>query len=229
MNLYIYHHLGLGDHIICNGLIRNIYKNYAATFSKIFLFCKDINFGSVSVMYSDLKSLELVKIKNDIEVKKYLKNQYNFKLQKIGFEFRDLKNRYFDKDFYKIAGIDFKKRWEDFAVVRDYKRENELFQKLEIKPLEYVFLHDDIERKFKINENYINNKNFKIIRPFRTKTIFDWCTILENAKEIHCIDSSFRLLADSLELNTDLLFFHQSYIYKDPKYISSSKYNWIII
>ena len=227
MNLYIYHHLGLGDHIICNGLVRNIYNNYAASFSKIFLFCKDINFESVAFMYSDLKGLEIIKVKNDKKVKKYLKKQDNYKLQKIGFEFRDLRNRYFDEDFYKIVGIDFKKRWEDFVVIRNFHREKELFRQLEIKPLEYIFLHDDIKRNFKINKKYIINKNITIIKPFWTKTIFDWCTVLENAKEIHCIDSSFRLLADSLELNAELLFFHINI--RDPNYISSSKYNWTLL
>ena len=227
MNLYIYHHLGLGDHIICNGLVRNIYKNYKVSFSRIFLFCKDINFESVSFMFSDLKDLEIIKLKNDKKVKKYLKKQLDFRLLKIGFESRDLENRYFDNDFYKIAGINFKKRWNDFLVVRDYNREKELFQQLEIKPLEYIFLHDDIKRNFKINEKYIINKEIKIIKPFWTKTIFDWCTVLENAKEIHCIDSSFRLLADSLELRAELLFFHINI--RDPNYISSSKYNWILL
>ncbi len=223
MNLYIYHHLGLGDHIICNGLVRNIYKNNVTFFLKIFLFCKDINFKSVAFMYSDLKSLEIIKVKNDKGVKKYLKKLENYKLQKIGFEFRDLKNRYFDQDFYKIAGIDFNKRWDDFVVTRDYYREKELFQQLGIKPLEYIFLHDDISRNFKINQKYIINKNIRIIKPFWTETIFDWCTVLEKAKEIHCIDSSFRLLADSLKLSAELLFFH---ININPNYISSSKYNW---
>ena len=208
---------------------RNIYNNCKVSFSKIFLFCKNDNFDSVSFMYSDLKNFEIVKVKNDKEVNKYLKKQNDFNLQKIGFELRDLKNKYFDQDFYNIVGIDFEKRWEDFKVFRDYKRERNLFNHLEIKPLEYVFLHDDSERKFIINEKYITNKKIKIIKPFITKTIFDWCTVLENAKEIHCIDSSFRLLADSLKLNTDQLFFHQSYISKDNKFISCSKYNWIII
>ena len=229
MNLYIYHHLGLGDHIICNGLVRNIYKNYAASFPEIFLFCKDVNFKSVAFMYSDLKHLQIIKVKNDKGVKDYLKRLNNYKLKKIGFEFRDLKNRYFDQDFYKIAGIDFNKRWDDFSVIRNYNREKELFQRLELKPLEYIFLHDNINRNFKIDQKYVINKNKKIIKPFGTETIFDWCTVLENAKEIHCIDSSFRLLADSLQLNTDLLFFHYSYILKDLKYISSSKYIWNLL
>ena len=227
--LYIYHHLGLGDHLICNGLVRNIYKNSISSFPKIFLFCKENNIESVTFMFSDLKDLEIIKVKNDKEVNKYLKKHNGIELKKIGFEFRNLKNRYFDQDFYKIAGIDFNKRWDDFLIVRDYNREKELFKQLGIKPLKYIFFHDDIDRKFKINEGFIIHKDLKVIKPFITKTIFDWCTIIENAKEIHCIDSSFRLLADSLKLKTEQLFFHQSYIYKDPKYISSSKYHWNII
>ena len=169
LNLYIYHHLGLGDHIICNGLVRNIYKNNKISCPKIFLFCKDVNFESVFSMYSDLQNLEIIKIKNDKEVKKYLKKLDNFNLQKIGFEFRDLKNKYFDEDFYNIAGINFKGRWEDFSVNRDYKREQELFQQQEIKPLKYIFLHDDVERKYKINYKYIINKDLKSLNHLEQK------------------------------------------------------------
>lgn len=34
--IYIWHHLGLGDHFHCNALVRNIAKDY----DKVFLFVK---------------------------------------------------------------------------------------------------------------------------------------------------------------------------------------------
>jgi hypothetical protein len=180
-------------------------------------------------MYSDLSSLEIAVVKNDKEVKKLLNKIRGDKLIKVGFDLRDMKNKNFDQDFYRIAGIDFKKRWGDFKVIRNNNNEEKLFEELNLKSTKYVFLHDDPSRKYKIDEKYIINKNWKIIKPFKTKNIFDWCKVLEKAGEIHCIDSSFRLLADSLTLTTSLLFFHQTYINKDSKYVSSSKQNWKII
>ena len=41
-----------------------------------------------------------------------------------------------------------------------------------------------------------------------TDTILDWADVIKNAKEIHCIDSSIIHLADSLDLTTEKLYYH---------------------
>ena len=46
--IYIYHHLGLGDHIICNGLVRFLQKKH----NQVSLFCYQHNIENVSFMYS---------------------------------------------------------------------------------------------------------------------------------------------------------------------------------
>ena len=55
MNI-IYHHLGLGDHIICNGLVRRLINNNE-TFG---LFVKKQNVKNVEFMFKDLKNLKMV-------------------------------------------------------------------------------------------------------------------------------------------------------------------------
>jgi len=230
MMLFIYHHMGLGDHIICNGLIREIYERKFSQYSNIFLFCKIINYYSVTFMYKDLNKLSVIPIPNDKYVEKYITNiKEAHDLIKIGFEKRNLHHKYFDEDFYKIAGFDFNLRWEKFFVSRDHNSERKLFEELGIKKNDYVFIHEDKTRNYLIDKSFVKNKDLRIINPFFTDNIFDWCTVLENAKEIHCIDSSFKLLADSLKLKTKELFLHYSYINKDNNYISSSKYKWQII
>lgn len=230
MDLFIYHHLGLGDHIICNGLVREIYVKNISNYSNIFLFSKMVNFNSVNFMYRDLKNLHIIPIPNDNYARKYLDEvKVGFDIIKIGFEKRQLNEKYFDRDFYRIGNVPFTYRWEKFFVKRDYESEKKLYDELKLKESDYIFIHDDTSRNFIIDRNYITDNTKKIITPFKTKNIFDWCMVLENAKELHCIDSSFRLLADSLILKTDKLFFHYSYINKDKKYISSSKLPWKII
>ena len=71
--LYLYHHLGLGDHIICNSLVRH----YCKLYDKIYLFVKSHNYESVKFMYHDLNNIEFI-VGNeyfhgdDIFVKSYL-------------------------------------------------------------------------------------------------------------------------------------------------------------
>jgi len=182
-------------------------------------------------MFKDLKNLKIIPIPNDEYVRSYLSfiNKEDYELIEIGFGKRELREKYFDRDFYRIANVPFDYRWENFFVKRNYEAENKLFEALGLLQKEYVFIHDDPTRGFIIDKKYIANKNIKIVKPHKTNNIFEWCQVLENAKEIHCIDSSFRLIADSLKLKTAELFFHYSYINKDKRYISSSKYDWKII
>ena len=39
-------------------------------------------------------------------------------------------------------------------------------------------------------------------------SLIDWADVIKNAKEIHCIDSSIIHLADSLDLTTEKLYYH---------------------
>lgn len=47
--LYIYHHLGLGDHIICNGIVRH----YSKLNDRIYLFVKPDNRNNLKIVSSD--------------------------------------------------------------------------------------------------------------------------------------------------------------------------------
>ncbi len=132
----------------------------------------------------------------------------------------------FDQAFYKAANLDFEKRFTDFRLNRDKKRELELFDRLNLKPGKYIFLHDDKTRNFNINRNHIQDKSLPVIFPDHklTNNIFDFCHIIENAAELHVIDSSFKNLCENLDIKTKKLFYHCNYI---PRNITISKKNWV--
>ena len=57
--VYIYHHLGLGDHFHCNGVVRSlINEKYRDT--KVKLFAKEKYSEMVKFMYRDLSNLEII-------------------------------------------------------------------------------------------------------------------------------------------------------------------------
>jgi len=226
-SIYIYHHLGLGDHIICNGLVRHFSKNY----EKVYLFVKDHNFKSVSFMYRDLINIDFILVKNDNDAVAFIRDNRVRNLLKIGFDNLDTNGCTFDESFYKQCGINFSYRWSNFYVKRDNIREKILFEKFNIQENNYVFLHDDKERGFEINREYIINKNLKIITPSKglTDNIFDYCYVIENAAEIHCMDSSFKLLIDSLNPVSEKLYYHLYVRGRDNNHISSSRLKWIKI
>lgn len=205
--LLIYHHLGLGDHLICNAIVRN----YAALdrYDLISVFCKEHNVPSVECMYSDLVEVNVVPVKDDAHAEQIIADKsvgkdaaHGLRLGATGPGGFDSKQ--FDREFYRQAGVPFEERWTKFRWGNcDY---------VEPPPRPYAFVHDDPERGFKIDYSRIAHWIPIIVRPNRVlggNNIFNWARVIEEAKEVHCIPSSFSVLADSLPLvHVPQLFLH---------------------
>lgn len=209
---YIYHHLGMGDHLICNGLVREICKRYGKTF----ILCKGHNVASVEFMFRDLKNVAIYPVDNDAEASGVIVSvPEGSDAIKIGYMGKDwLSNTdAWDESFYRQAGLDFNARWDSFYFKRDEKREKLFYDKCIKKDEPYIFIHDDKHRGFIIDDNKIESNNKRLIRPERDKkagtyNIFDYCKILERADEIHSIDSSFDKLVDCMNSTTKNIYFH---------------------
>lgn len=227
---YIYHHLGLGDHIICNGLVRSLINPK----EKYQMFVKEHNLKTVKFMYRDLPNIDFIVGGDDFAVSFIVNNKIiKENLILAGFE-RHPNSKEFDDSFYLQNNLPFEYRWTNFKCIRDEEKEMELFKKYNIKENEYIFLHDDVSRNFEINRNYIVNKEVPLIIPIKglTDNIFDYCYLMENSIESHFIDSSFRLIFDSLQLRDSNLFYHlnlKNGVIKDRTTKSQSKLNFNII
>lgn len=219
--LYVYTHLGLGDIILCNGLIRNLCKKYA----HITIFCKPKYFASISYMLRDIQNLEILAY-DDAEVNSFLQDKPKDKIYYVGHMHipNFIQECTFDECFYKQIGLNFQRRWEDFYIERNCELENELFD-LQAPKEPYAFVHDDYLRGFCIDETYIDKK-LKVFRPSLVDNIFSYCKIIEQASEIHCMDSSFKHIVDSLPIKHDKLFYHL-YVRGTNNYaFTQSRLNW---
>jgi hypothetical protein len=203
---YIYHHLGLGDHIICNGMVRLFYERYG----KIKLFSKNGNLENVKFMFSDLSNLELIPVNNDYDVESYIiKNNIQNDLIKIGFSEmrRHQPPHTFDQAFYKIAQMDFNTRFDYFKVPRNYEAENSVYNELNPTNEPYIFVHDDKNRGFEIDKSKIDSK-LKIIENDIKYGLFDMLKIIENAEEVHVMQSSIKDLINSYAFTKPKFFLH---------------------
>jgi hypothetical protein len=231
----IYHHLGLGDHIICNGLVRELCK----THQRVYCFVKNHNMDSVSFMYRDEPKIELVGVEDDWEVPFKLKNDID--LIKIGFEHLQTCDHNFDVSFYNQIGLDFSLRWEGFHVERDYQVERQLLKELNPNNEAYAFVHDDPSRGLFADLSVVQ-KGLFIIEPsdcflngrlkaeFEKYNLFHWIGVLETSEEIHCMDSSFKCLIESFpNLKHPKLFFHRYIRGKGPYAVCTTRQNWVII
>jgi hypothetical protein len=214
--------MGLGDMILCNAIIRNICKHY----EQVVAFVKPEYSQSISFMYRDLKNLELITI-NEVDIDNILSSVDIDNKIWVGFgNIEHLLEAFrFDECFYKQVGLKFDRRWSDFYVDRDLKEEKKLLERFNLKPGEYIFVHDDSIRGYNISDRFFSS-DLQIFRPDQSEqNIFNYCTILENAKEIHVMDSCFKHVADSLYLTNDL-FYHVYVRGTGNHHVTNSRNSW---
>ena len=198
MNCYIYHHLGLGDHFICNGLVRRfIDKN---KLSRVSVVVKTSNLKNVQRMFKDRDDIEFLVIDTDADLQKI---KLSAPVIRLGFE--NCRPLDFDKSFYDCANVPFNERWDSWHVERDLEKEEEIKSYLNIKE-DYIFVHD----KSSTGDYKLNIKSdLRQIKPTKIpceSSVFDWIGVIENAKEIHAINSSFVHLIDSVKTNGKLYY-----------------------
>ena len=199
---FIHHHLGLGDHLICNGMVRYVAKNY--DFKNIALVVKRCNLNNVTRMLSDLPQISFFAVDEDREfIEEYHSHLKSVPLLRAGFE--NCRNADFDKSFYDSVNVPFRERWDSWHVERESEQEKSLVEELCLDE-DYIFVHD----KSSVGDYNLNiSTNLRQIKPNKLeseKSIFDWMGIIENAKEVHAISSSFVHLIDSMKLKNKLYF-----------------------
>jgi len=212
MNKLITHHLGMGDMIVHNGLVRYIYNRDKSKYDNIYLLCYEHYADNVLRMYSDI-DLKLLTVKNYNEVYDKVKN---FGGEQEDFHLNDEQIRqYFLNDgddiFYTSKGYD-KSLRKKFYIFRDIKKENEVYKNIVGNLDKYIFVHDDIERGFKITQHH---NDLPVIRIPKDIPIFDTLKILECANECHVISSAFVCLLQSMPSLNKNVYVHTTVRNKD--------------
>lgn len=201
--LIVYHHLGLGDHIICNGMVHWINHHWA---DEIWLPALDGNFESVQRLYSMQPKVKVVSlqdvggntIKEIVQINN-MSTQFSVPMLKISQWGNTTE---FDRRFYDSLGIDFQVSHDWFTPVPEDDHMKALHETVTKGLTEYCLIHDTAS---------IGKKDLKIttdlpqirIEKIPGYTLFDWTKTILEAKEIHCIDSSAIHMVDRLHLNPE--------------------------
>lgn len=190
--VYAQGHGGLGDAIICNGLIRVLARRY----TYVFVPCKVHNYPSVSAMWSDLDNVKVLKVEGDKEASD-LARWFGDHALRLGLHSGQPLEQSWDAMMYRQAGVKFSDRWDEFRLPPM------MFQLS--WPVHQAFLHDDPERGFVIDRSRLT-KN--VMNVPKMKHIFEVLPWLQTAPEIHVIDSCFLCLADSVPTKAKRLVLH---------------------
>ena len=214
----ILHHLGLGDQIMINGMVRH----FAET-DNVRLFVKRCHEESVRFMYRDISDkveLILLDTLDAIEMRPHLKGEViplcTYGLSDENWHFMTQGNGSMMSNWahgvYIQAGINPKYMYSKFKVVRDKSKEFTIDKK------NYIFVHDDPERDRVIDiktdkfiykpHSKLTDKKLEFFQCDRPN-IFDYLSVIENADEVHCMNSSYNWMIELMNIgNPKKNFFH---------------------
>ena len=233
---YIYCNPGLGDHIICNGLVRHI-KEIEGSIS---IFCKSNYFENLKYMYRDDKDINVISVgedendsengwrSDDLLIQKYILDnnlQNDLIFASLSYRLSNPKSIYtgfksvnffntigklecgtFDKAYYKVLGIPFNIRFDKFFLERDYSIENDICKTLNPSGEKYIFTHNVDRTKVR--------SDLKIIENPTEYNIFNLISLIENAEEVHLMESSIKNLVNSFKMEKPKFFYHR-YVRKE--------------
>jgi hypothetical protein len=203
-------HMGLGDHFVCNGMIRHFAKNYS-----VVTYVKKQYVESVRDLFRDI-DVTIVPVDGDQDA--WGKSLQEKNLVRTGIfsgpEWNVTKP--WCDSFYVNAGLNPSALRDEFFALRSRDREEAFYRKVvgHLGTDKYVVVHDDPSR-FKSITVPSDSPIVRIGRglfPIESNTIFDYCALIERAKEYHGFDSSFAWLIELLQLRPKASTFMHRYI-----------------
>ena len=220
----ILHHLGLGDQIMLNGMVRH----FAET-DNVAIVVKRCHEESVRFMYRDIADkveLILVDNTNPREIWSKVKGEVvalaTYGIDDNGWKFMVegpgsvMSN--WAHGVYIQAGVNPKYMYSKFKVVRDKSKEFTLDKE------NYIFVHDDHKRDRFINVNtdkFVYRPHAKVADERKEffhcerPNIFEYLSVIENADEVHCMNSSYNWMIELMKIGDPKKnFFHLDVAHK---------------
>lgn len=197
----IHGHLGLGDHIATVGIV----IHFALQEDIVVVPVWKHNYNTIKSFYVNFKNVKLLTYSGQdaiFNVDECLGlGHYNILPQ------RDHED--FVQWFYRVANVPIlEKKLHNHHFIKAA----ESVKQLEIGKQDFILIHDDTEREFRITHKepikYSSIFYPKLNKSTPNESILQYSEALKHAKEIHCIDSSFLHLAECLE-TTGELFYHK--------------------
>lgn len=228
MKILLGNNTGLGDYILMNGAAR--YNAAQEGVERVDILCvADHNkFKQIERMYRDNPKIT---VHGEPEARNW--QNLRRKARQIAKKFKGFENRIFFWEsckwipamplykldpvkncwpelFYSAHKAPFSARHEHFYIERDRDREDELFKELNL-PTDYAFCVDQGKRpKF----NLTPKTNLCLFKPHHRADLFgkyyiwDWMKVVEKAKEIYTVDTSWLHFLKSMRLEQPKYYYH---------------------
>src|SRR6266446_6075010 len=231
-------HLGAGDGILQTGLAVGLleryeeiafpcYPQYEATFKSIFVNHPRVSVYTVPRIQGEDWGSPRDSTYNDAIASVGMAGRPQIRAgvyagRGIGWDF--------SKSFYEHVDLPYEYRWSK-CPIKDAVKNPELL--LRYTSMWHggnkVFIHDDSSRGFNIFKNVDRKYAYSPSRDDVSFSILEYATLIEMADEVHCIDSAFFHLVDSLE-PAGRLYLHRYARWPRPReFRYENRFNWIYI
>lgn len=205
-------HMGLSDMLILNGLVRTA----CAERPEVLMFVKRSYISSLRTMFGDLPNLRL-KFVDTVEqlyangfrlAAEAVDAGYALLLLGVHSSSADWKSldTTWQRALYRQAGLDPGLMRSGFRVQRNEERERALLATVKAAVGDaYVVVHDDPGRSLVLDRGFLP-PGVPVVHVddprWRTKNIFDYASLIDNAIQFHALDSCFLLMADLMRLGS---------------------------
>jgi hypothetical protein len=189
----VHHHLGLGDHLICNGLVHAVLDRE----DFVYLAARRRYLPTVRCLYSEEPRVEVFPIDRDPDDVDALAVRLRLPVIRIGFQHCD-KTR-FDESFYEQMQVPFEDRYRRSRLPRRIPDEDSVFDRF-APAGDYAVMH---------RENSLGLFNLRIDSDLPrvdirmgmdpSNNLLACRKLIMGAREIHCVNSSVLHLVDSLD------------------------------
>jgi len=207
----IYHHLGLGDHFICNGIV-----NFLSEKLSVILPCKKHNESTVSSLYKNNPQVTVVAISDENHDITKLSLARHAPILKIGFEYLNITKTIWYKAFYNQLDIDYKTRYTKFLLPDNIAEQTDLYNRLLRESKPYIVVHKASSVNSSYNIDYMQGRDESLlptiveVTPNESNNLLAWTKVFQNAEEIHVVESSVFCLIDSIaDTCQGRLYFHK--------------------
>lgn len=229
MNIFINQYFGIGD-IIFSMTIAKRYteQGYKVTWGVLPQFLDGLKRAYPMITWVDWQLFPIdynKRVEHDVLVDgvwyRVLPLRWNVEI--LGVPYNDCM-----KSKYDLVGMDWRDWREGAMWERDEKKENELYNWYNEKwteGKEYRLLNLTYGSEGRMQIDIPIMQGDVIMHPKTKYSIFDWATVLENAKEIHTVSTSLFYLLELLDLKcplhlyprpTDPKFKHINYLFTKP-------------
>jgi len=179
---------------------------------------KPVNFNTLTTLFQDHPNITVVSIDSFETENRYVEQHRLSRLMRMGFEVHNIKNfnivPMWDLQAYSNYGLSFDLRYTNFRLPKHIDGSDELYDRLS-QDEPYILVHrytGDSPEGIPINipefRQMRNLPPIKIIEVEEgiTDNMMHYVKLIQNAKEIHVVPSSFHCLVDSIPTTAELYF-----------------------